>query len=456
MFTSFKKNIFRLAGDPHERKFLLAVSGGIDSMTMAELFRNMGLNIAIAHCNFGLRGKESDGDEEFVQRYAKSHHLPFHAKRMETMKYAGEKKISIQMAARDLRYRWLHELSKKYKYDFTCIAHNSDDAVETFFINLLRGSGIAGLTGMDELANHFSCSGNAEVFMVIRPLLHFSRREIEEYARQNKIEWREDSSNSSDKYQRNKIRHRLLPLLEELQPHSTEAIHSTMDNLRMVETVYRQAINQSLQGIITRRGDKLYLNKKELLRLDKGALYLYEAVKEYNFNYAQAVELSAALYGISGKIFLSPSHRITVDRTHIILEKRTSMQPEIIYSIGKKTGLVVTNSFTFNFSTEMKAVRFTPPSSSMLAYLDYAKLQFPLTLRRWKKGDRFYPLGMKKQKKVSDLLIDNKVSVSEKEQVYVLTSASDIVWVTGIRIDERYKIAPATKKMYICKMTMNP
>lgn len=457
MLASFQQNLSRLLPYPDRKSYLLAVSGGIDSMTMAELFSLSGYRITVAHCNFGLRGKESDADEDFVRLYCRSRNIPFQVKRVNTEKYAGEHKLSIQAAARQIRYEWLCGLCKKHEYDYACIAHNSDDAIETFFINLLRGTGISGLTGIDEIHNiqspELGTAFNIRHFTVIRPLLRFSRKEIEQYARQNKIAWREDSSNATDKYQRNRIRHHLLPLMEKMQPGSAQPILATMKHLRAAEAVYRKAIDTELGRIVKAENGKVYFAKKGLSKLGDSALYLYEAIKKYDFNYVQAEELAAALDGTPGKVFLSSGHRITVDRQNLILEKKNTGLPGKPYKINKATGKVSDDSFSMKFTVKIKRGRFSPSPSPLNAYLDHGKLKFPLTLRRWEKGDKLQPLGMKQPKKVSDLLIDSKVPVSDKENIYVLISGTEIAWVAGIRIDERYKITTATKKMFICEMT---
>lgn len=443
MLEAFKKHISSLFHHPEQKRGLLAISGGIDSIVMAELYRLSGYNIVIAHCNFRLRGKESRGDEAFVWHYAKSHKIPFHVKHFDTKEYAAKHKLSLQMAARELRYKWLKGLCEKHKYNYLSIAHNSDDAIETFFINLLRGTGIAGLHGIA------SQQGN-----IIRPLLGFSRKEIEAFAKKNKIKWREDSSNASDKYERNKIRHHLIPLLEKLQPNARKAINLTIENIGEAEAIYRKAINTEISKLIEEKNGKLLISLKELRQLDHATIYLYEALKEYGFNYSQAKEIAEALDSQPGKIFLSSTHRIILDRMYLIIDHLEASKLDTKNVIEKSTKGIKTKTFKLGFSAIQKKPGFKPPVSPQIACLDYDKLEFPLTIRKWEKGDKFYPLGMDKPKKLSDFLIDTKVSMSDKEQVSVLISGHKIAWIIGYRIDNRFKIAPATKKLYICNIEL--
>jgi tRNA(Ile)-lysidine synthase len=440
MLQSFQKNLLSLVPKVKGKKLLLAVSGGVDSVVMAELFHKAKYSFAIAHCNFGLRGKESDGDEEFVKGIADCYGAKFHVKEFHTNEYAKQHKQSIQMAARELRYEWLKEIADKHKYDYIVIAHHSDDAIETFFINLLRGTGIAGLHGI-----------NAEHDNIIRPLLCFSRQEIENYAKQNELDWREDSSNASDKYERNKIRHHLLPGLKKINTDAAKAIRQTIENLCGVEMIYRKAIEEEMKKSTSIKNGKMFISIAGLQDIEYSHIYLYEVLKKYGFNYVQSKEVIESLKGQPGKVFMSPTHRLTKDRNSLILEKISD--PKIVQGIIKVDDKGYSNGiFTLQVSVITKPLKYKPPGSKNVACLDYQKLKFPLTVRKWAKGDRFYPLGMQKPKKISDFLINNKVSVADKEHVFVLVSGKDIAWVIGYRIDDRFKIVSATKKLYICNI----
>ncbi len=441
MLVQFQKEIRSITGKPEEKKFLLAVSGGIDSVVMAELFGKSKYVFAIAHCNFQLRGDESDGDEAFVKALADKYDVPFQVKHFDTLDHAANHKLSVQMAARDLRYEWLKESAEKNGFDYIVIAHNADDAIETFFINLLRGTGIAGLHGIASTHEN-----------IIRPLLPFTRKEIEDYAKKEKIKWREDSSNATDKYERNKIRHHLIPLLKEIAPDASKAIRHTINNLRETELLYRKAIEEKMGKIIASADDKTHISLNGLRKLELPHVYLYEYLKKYGFNHTQVEEMCAALNGQAGKVFLSSAYRITKDRRYFILEKLPSSEAFKEYSIAKDDSVIKNGVLHLEIAVKDKPSGYKPFHPSSVGCLDYGRLKFPLTIRKWEQGDKFYPLGMNKPKKVSDFLIDSKISLADKESIYVLVSGKEIAWVIGHRIDDRYKIGSATKKLYICNI----
>lgn len=443
MLSEFQKYLASLVHKPQQKRFLLAVSGGVDSVVMAELFSKSGYNFAIAHCNFQLRGKESDEDEDFVKRLADKYDVPFHVKHFDTAGHAENHKISIQMAARDLRYTWLKEAMKEDEFDYTAIAHHSDDVMETFFINLLRSTGIAGLHGIASV--HES---------IIRPLLGFSRQEIEGYAKEQKLKWREDSSNASDKYERNKIRHHLIPELLKINPDAANAIKHTIENLAETEVIYRKAIKEQTNKMVAVNNDRIFISSGKLKKLEHPHLYLYEFLKQYGFNYTQAKEICHSLEGQPGKIFLSLTHRITKDRRKLVLEKIDEKEANNVSELIIDKDQNEFNSRDVNFTVSVKEIpaNYKPFHPSSMASLDYSKLKFPLKVRKWLPGDKFHPLGMDKPKKISDFLIDQKLAMPDKNKVYVLLSGKDIAWVIGHRIDDRFKIVKTTKKLYICNI----
>jgi len=323
--------------------------------------------------------------------------------------------------------------------DYIVTAHHADDAIETFFINLLRGTGISGLHGI-----------KAKNENTIRPLLNFYRKDIENFARENKLQWREDSSNETDKYARNKIRHHLLPALEEINQNAKEAITATIENLSRTELILNNSVENITQKYIRIEGERMFLAFKFFTELNPAEDYLYEVIKQYGFNYEQCKQIIEGSNGQSGKVFLSGTHRIVIDRENLIIEPQLLNEDNTIFEIGKDLNELFTERHSYLFETIENTPDFKIPKEPEKVALDRDKLDFPLKIRRWKKGDKFYPLGMNKPKKVSDFLIDNKVSIPDKEQVYVLVSGEDIVWLIGYRPDERFKIAKGTKNIYLC------
>jgi len=418
-------------------RLLLAVSGGIDSMVMCELFHQSGIRFDIAHCNFSLRGEESDGDELFVRNLAERLNVSVHIKFFDTLTYAGKEGISIQMAARDLRYQWFSQLALEQGFDKIAIAHNLNDQAETFFINLLRGTGIAGLRAMKPFHEGF-----------IRPLLLFSREEIENFASENGCKFREDSSNSSDKYLRNRIRHHLLPLLKELQPALYPIFSENIERLTNTETVYLNEIERQRQWVVRVSGKRHLINIERLNQLNPLQTYLFEFIKPFGFNETSVIQLISVLSDIPGKTFLSATHRLIKDRDSLIIEplsESKSDKLEVLIEADTKS-LETPFNVEFNVLNRHEFTAFNP--SPLIAWLDKDKLAFPLCLRSMQIGDRFRPIGMQGFRKLSDFLTDLKISLPDKQNTWVITSGNDIVWVVGHRIDDRYKITTGTKEIF--------
>ncbi len=420
-------------------KVLLTVSGGLDSMVMTELFRQSGYNFAVAHCNFNLRGSESDGDEKFVENYCKKHNIQLFVKHFNTKEYAVRNGISIQMAARDLRYDWFEELCDYGGFDCYATAHHKDDQIETFFINLLRGTGIAGLHGILPKQGR-----------VIRPLLFTDRKEIEEYAKKINLKFREDSSNSDVKYLRNSIRHKLLPVLNEISPGYKNILTQNIERLRETEQVYGNEIEKLKKEILVRENDLMKISIPKLLNIENRKILLFEILSEYGFNGSQVEDIFKSVDSVSGKSFYSGTHILIKDRNEFIISEIKN-EGKVNISINPDTSSI-TKPVGIKIETVKKDARFKLKRDSSFAYLDKSKLQFPLKLRKWEKGDYFYPLGMKNKKKLSDFFIDEKVSVIEKTNSYVLMSGDDIVWVIGRRIDDRYKVTEETKEVLLLEI----
>ena len=415
---------------------LLAVSGGIDSLVMTWLFDRCGFTYAIAHCNFQLRGKESDSDALFVEKLSKKNKVKFHLENFDTKKYAEQHKISIQMAARQLRIKWLENLMDQYGYGFYATAHHKDDQIETFLINLLRGTGISGLHGILPRQGR-----------LIHPMLFTSRNEIEKFAKKNKIRFREDSSNLRTDYTRNKIRHQLLPVIKEINQEYAEIFTDNIERLRQAETIYFQQIDSVANQLIAKENDRIKISIQLLNALKSVDTYLYEFLSPYGFNYSDVKSILASLSKQSGKMFLSNSHRLFKDRDYLIIEKIKGLEPnEKYYEIQKDTTeIIFPIKMEFNLILKKSDIKFT--SNTNQAFLDKDKLIYPLLIRKWQKGYYFYPLGMKNKKLISDFFIDNKLSIPEKEKIWLLTSGDQVVWIIGHRIDNRFKVTPETKRI---------
>ena len=417
-------------------KILLAVSGGADSVVMADLFYNSGLQFGIAHCNFRLRGSESDAEEKFVETLASKFRVPYFAEHFDTSAYATDHKISVQMAARELRYKWFEEIRASEEFDFIATAHHLDDQVETFLINLVRGTGISGLHGILPKQG-----------LLIRPLLFAFRSDIADYAKSNHIGFCNDSSNAEDKYLRNKFRLKVIPLLEEINPDFRRTLSSEIAILRDWEAIGRKSLKENIPVFSKVFKDKTIVDLKLLAQSAPHELYAWELLSGYGFNSSVVGDILANSSKNSGRTFLSLTHRAVIDRGSLIIQ---SAKPE-----RKEQGRMISEKRK-NISWPVK-LRFTvaeyDPSDPIhaekeTASLDFDKLSFPLELRNWKPGDSFHPFGMKGKKKISDFLIDEKVSLPDKENTWVLCSSGKIAWVVGKRIDHRFRITHGTSRIF--------
>jgi len=414
-------------------RILLAVSGGIDSMVMAWLFRESGINHAIAHCNFSLRKEESDRDEEFVASWAASNSVRFYGTRFDTLSHAATRKISVQMAARELRYDWFSSLVRSEGFDSVAVAHNLNDNAETFLINLIRGTGLSGLTGMKQHAGG-----------VIRPLLFASRSEIAALASEKNIGYREDSSNIQLKYTRNRIRHKVIPEMEKVSPGVLAAITETMAHLSSSNEIVDSSVTQLGRDLFRLKDDSAEADIDKLASLTPFTPYLFEIFRRYGLSPKQTPELIALLRSETGRYMYTSTHRLLNDRGKIIITPRKA-EPEEEYSFDSIDDMRISGLFSEIRITEPSDE--TLPASQLTAALDLDLMTFPVTARLWKPGDRFMPLGMKNMKKISDFLIDLKVPVSEKEKVLLLLSAGEVMWVMGYRIDDRFRITARTTKI---------
>ena len=447
LFKLFKENIVQENLFQPKDKLLLAVSGGVDSIVLCELCKQAGYDFTLAHCNFQLRGKESDRDEAFLNSLAKRYNVTLLAKKFETEKYAEEKKVSIQVAARELRYGWFGELvgSQPSLGEFThdcrlpiadwlITAHHQDDNIETVLMNFFKGTGLAGLRGM------LPKQGN-----LIRPLLFATKEQLMQFAIENNLQWVEDSSNQSDKYSRNYFRHHLIPVIEKIYPKAKENLADNIARFRDIEILYEESIAKELKKLVEKKGDEIHIPVLKLKKLNALKSVLYELIKKYGFSASQLGEVLHLLNSESGKYILSPSHRILKNRNWLIISpKNTEEQQHILIEQGMETVQFEKGNLLFKTASAANGQLSTVNS---IASIDAEEIEFPLLLRRWTPGDYFYPLGLRKKKKLARFFIDQKLSLAEKEKAWVLEMNKKIVWVVGMRIDDRFKITEKTKRV---------
>lgn len=440
MLANLQKYIFDHQLLVEGQKILLTVSGGIDSMVMAHLFAQLPVSFAVAHCNFGLRGTESDADEIFVRDYAQQNQLPFFVKRFDTKCFATENNFSIQLAARDLRYAWFEELTAKEGFDAYATAHNFDDQTETFFINLLRGTGIAGLQGIKPY------NGNC-----IRPLLFATRAQIVDYAFRNNIAYRDDSSNQKDDYLRNRLRHHVLPALRESSDRFESGFKSTFGILKQTHDFIEHEMNRRRSLMMKKEGDYTLIRLNYLRQEAHQHFVLFELLKPFGFNHSTINDILKNIDSTESRHFLSASHRLTLDREHLVMMPLTNQEDSSDFFYIKKEDVQMRYPLKLRYSV-IPRQELRLKKSADIAQLDYHKLQFPLTLRKWQSGDYFYPLGMRGRKKLSDFITDQKMTAIEKQNLWVILSGGHIVWVVGHRIDERYKVSSATQKVFVMEL----
>ena len=428
MLQKFQSHIFQNFPFLSGKKLLLATSGGLDSMVMVDLFRKLSFEIAIAHCNFQLRGVESFEDQNFVQHYAEANEIKLFVTQFDTEAFAKDYKLSTQVAARELRYNWFHELLETENFDYVLTAHHADDNLETFLINLVRGTGLDGLTGIP-----------AQNENVIRPLLLFSRQEIEQYAKENNIDWREDSSNASDKYLRNKIRHNLVPILKELNTDFLSSFHKTQVYLQESKTMVEDASIMVYQQVAKESGEDIHFDLNKLQQLPNYKSYLYQWLREFGFLAWE--DIYDLVESQSGKQVFSNEFRLLKNRDFLILSPINIEDKKEEYYIFKDQK-EIDSPLNLSFSK----VADIGIGSNRAIFVDEDKLHFPLVLRRWNEGDTFQPFGMEgKSKKVSKIFKDEKLSLIDKENTWLLCSDDKIIWIIGIRQDERFKIEKTTK-----------
>jgi tRNA(Ile)-lysidine synthase len=418
------------------KKLLIACSGGLDSIVLTDLLYKLKHSIGLAHCNFKLRIEESDQDEAFVEDLADKLSVPFYSQTFETKNYAKKHKLSIQMAARELRYLWFEEIVKDFKYDYLLTAHHADDDLETFFINLSRGTGLKGLTGIPEINNN-----------TVRPLLIFGREEILVYAKRNNLYWREDSSNKKTDYLRNKLRLEVLPEYKKASSDLLKSFQTTRKHLQDAQLLIDDYMMLIYNIAVTQDSEGYHIAISKLEELPNTNALLYELLSPFDFTDLKSV--SELLSAQSGKQLYSKTHRLLKNRDELILTeiKAESDLNSIIISENEK-------KIDLPFPIEFNSTKKIGNISSSTIYVDKDKLHYPLSLRKWKEGDVFQPFGMKGKKKLSKFFKDEKLSLVSKEKIWVLCSNDQIIWVVGFRPDDRFKVEDTTKE--ILQIIANP
>ncbi len=434
MLKPFEINISKNSLFSKTDKLLLAFSGGVDSVVLADLLHKAGYSIELAHCNFQLRGQEAKDDTAFCDNFAKSIQAPFHVIYFDTKSYAAEHKLSIQMAARELRYNWFKDLKAEHGFNYILTAHHANDNVETLFVNLIRGTGIKGLQGIPEKQHD-----------MVRPLLFATKDEIRTYANKENLSFREDSSNQEVKYKRNFIRHQIVPELKKLNPAIEETIHTSIQFFKQSSEIIAEYAQLKFQTICKEENHWLYIDIQLLLLEKQKETLLFEWLYNKQFKTSQIRQLTEALDTEDrvGKLFSSATHQLVIDRKYIIvkvLNKNEEIKEFTITSISDTTHLPIDLSFedTTNVSFSKNANEICIP---------YSEHIFPLKLRRWKQGDKFKPFGMDGFKKLSDFFKDQKLSLFEKENVWILENKEHIIWVIGYRMDDRCKVNEGAEKI---------
>lgn len=432
-----KENLFQ-----KEDRLLLAVSGGVDSVVLTDLVAKAGYAFEIAHCNFKLRDAESDRDESFAKELAEKYKVVFHTNSFDTKAIAAAEKKSIETTARDLRYDWFKSLLAERQLKYLLTAHHADDNIETVAMNFFRGTGIAGLHGILPKQGQ-----------IVRPLLFARKAALEQYATENKIAFITDSSNLSSDYTRNSFRNEILPLIKKSFPGADNNVLQNISRLQEVELLYHQSILLHKKKLMEQKGNEWHIPVLKLLKSTPLNTIVYEIIKDFGFTAHQTEEVTTLLESETGKYIASSSHRIIKNRNWLIIAPNNSAAASHIL-IEQEDRKIVFAGGILSFET-IDATNYKIKTDSSIAQLDAAEIKYPLLLRKWKQGDCFYPLGMKKKKKLSRFLIDQKLSLTQKENAWVIEMNKKIIWIVGMRIDDRFKLNPGTKQLLKITLTGN-
>ena len=432
-----KQNLFQ-----QKDKLLIAVSGGVDSVVLCELTKQAGYDFAIAHCNFQLRGDDSNRDEKFVQELATKYGVAFYIKYFDTNTISKQEKKSIEETARDLRYDWFEELRKANGFNYILTAHHADDNIETVMMQFFRGTGIKGLRGILPKQNN-----------IVRPLLFAKRSELETFLAESKLIHITDHTNSENDYTRNNFRNNILPLVEKNYPGAKENILKNIARFTGVAELYQQSIDQHKKKLLERKGNEVHIPILKLLKTVPLETVVYEIIKEYGFTAHQTTDVITLLQSETGKYIQSPTHKIIKNRNWIIISPNQSTEAQHI--------LIEENDSRIAFGDKIielqkfQNTNYKIQNNVSIAQVSLDNIKFPLLLRKWKQGDYFYPLGMQKKKKLSRFFIDQKLSLSDKQNTWVIEMDKKIVWIVGLRIDDRFKIMLLTKQVLTLTVKSN-
>lgn len=414
-------------------KLLIAVSGGVDSVVLCELCHQARYFFAIAHCNFRLRGADSDRDEKFVRELAVKYNAPFYSASFDTEKESKQRKLSIQETARELRYNWFEEIRKAEKYHHILTAHHADDNIETVVMNFFRGTGIKGLKGINPKHNH-----------IARPLLFARREELEKFLGENSLSFVPDATNERDDYTRNYFRINVIPLLQNVYPEVNENMLDNISRFREAEVLYNQAIEHHKKKLLENKENEVHIPVLKLKKSVPLNTITYEIIKEYGFTSRQTGEVISLMDSETGKYVSSPTHRIIKNRDWLIIAPLKAETGHLLIEEGMESLELDIGNLAIQCLPHSKTKL---PDSTTTALLDADEITFPLIARKWKAGDYFYPLGMKKKKKLSRFFIDQKFSKTGKEKIWVLEMNKKIIWIIGHRIDDRFRVTGKTKNV---------
>lgn len=435
---SIKQNLEAIAPVSPTDVLLIAISGGMDSVALAYLCKLEGYTIELAHCNFQLRGEESERDEKFVRQLAATWNIPLHVQRFDTNAYATECRCSIQEAARNLRYKWFVDLLTQFpRLKWIATAHHKDDQAETLLMNFLRGTGLSGLTGIP------ARNGN-----VLRPLLTVAHEKLEKFVKENQLSYVIDSSNQKEAYTRNYFRHTIIPALQKVYPAVVDNLADNQARFVGIERLYQHLVSIQIKKIIKEKNGEYAVSVATLSRF-KGTSLLYEMLHPFGFSAGQLVEATKLMHARTGAQLIASegNWRLIKHRNWLLLSPFKSQETDFILVPETQTAIeFAAGKITFQKSSNVNKPAL--PTTAAIALLDYQSLEFPLQIRRWREGDYFYPLGMSKKKKLSRFLIDGKFSLPDKEKVWVLTAGEKIVWVIGIRIDDRFKLTAKSREVF--------